>query len=274
MLLKKQKTFLFLSFLFLNQFFQLFDPFQIKIENITLSFPNLPPVFKETKIVLLSDFHIREKKDAEDTILFLVSNLNPDYIFITGDIVDWTTKDLTVCRDFLKELANKFPEKIYVVFGNHDHKNKNFKELNNILFLCGIKVLNNEAVKLEKINKFIYLIGVDDPSTKRDNLELAMKNVPKNSFTILLAHSIDILKKAKEKNIDLILAGHFHGGQINIPYITDLFLTPKFGHYFRKYKAGLFKEDNTYFYISRGLGESVIRLRFNSQREITLITLK
>ena len=268
------EKFLLISFISFSQFLQFFSPSEIRVEKPIIYFSNLPDTFNGLRILHLSDLHLREITKKEKEALEIIQKEKPDYIFITGDIVDWKTKDVNVCQEFFQEIAQNFSGKIFAVFGNHDHQNKNFKKLKEILIQNNITVLNNSSVKISKDKGEIYLIGIDDPTTHYDNLEKAINKVPEKSFKILLSHSIDILPKAKERKIDLILSGHFHGGQVNIPFLTDFLLSSKFGPYFKKYKAGLFKENSTYFYVSRGLGESVLPIRFNAPAEITLIELR
>ncbi len=88
---------------------------------------------------------------------------------------------------------------------------------------------------------------------------------------ILLAHSPEIFRKVKGRDIDLVLVGHTHGGQINIPFITNLFLPLK---YDKKYKNGLFRVNSTYLYVNRGTGTTFLPIRFNSFPEIALIKVK
>ena len=243
----------------------------IKIEKISLEIKNLPPSFKGLKIIQLSDFHSKNFGKMEARILASLKTLNPDFIFITGDIVDWTTKDLDSCKAFWQKLSESYPGKIFGVLGNHEHRNLKFKTIKSLLDESGIKILINESVELERGGQFIYLVGVDDPHLKHDDVEKAMQGVKIGMSKIMIAHSPEILRNIKDKNIDLVLTGHTHGGQINIPFITDFFLPLK---YDKKYKKGLFEEDSTLMYVNRGIGTTTFPFRLNSTPEITLITLK
>ena len=113
-----------------------------------------------------------------------------------------------------------------------------------------------------------------------------MKGIQKNRPKILLAHSPDIITKAVEKRINLVLVGNTHGGQVNIPVINPIleYLKPltKYG---RKYTKGLFKIEetpldskhltgHTYLYVNSGVGTSVFPIRFNCPPEIVLIELR
>ena len=245
-------------------------PNLIKVERFSLQINNLPPSFEGTKILHLTDFHSKKFGRKEKKALKLVSELKPDFIFITGDIIDWQTKDLESCQKFWQELAKNYQQRIFGVYGNHEHRNRNFKNLDNLFIKSGIKILNNEAVRLEKGDDFIYLIGVDDPHLGYDDIEKAMEKVEEKAPKILLAHSPEIFRRIKDKNIDLVLSGHTHGCQINIPFLCDFFIPLK---YDKKYKRGLFQENSIYLYVSRGIGETFLPIRFRSFPEIILINL-
>jgi len=247
------------------------EPKIIKIEEVSIEIKNLPSSFKEIKIVHLSDFHSKNFGEREKKVLENLKQLNPDFIFITGDFVEWTTRDLNSCQYFWKELSKNYPKRIFGVLGNHEHRHPKFKIIKNLLAESGIEILDNKTKKIKKNEDFIYLIGVDDPHEGYDNIEKAMEGIKNENPKILLAHSPEIFRKVKDKNIDLILVGHTHGGQINIPFIINFFLPLK---YDKKYKSGLFKENSTYLYVNRGIGTTVLPIRLNAPPEITLIELK
>ena len=244
---------------------------KIKIERFSLKINNLPPAFKGVKILHLTDLHSKKFGEKEKEVLKLVSELKPDFIFLTGDIIDWQTEDFESCGLFWQKLARDYPERIFGVYGNHEHRNRNFKNLDHLFEKNGIRILNNEAIRLERGREFIYLIGVDDPHLGYDNIEKAMRGLSKGVPKILLAHSPEIFRKIKNKEISLVLVGHTHGCQINIPILCDFIIPLK---YDKQYKRGLFKENGIYMYVNRGIGETFLPLRFNSPPEIALIELK
>jgi predicted MPP superfamily phosphohydrolase len=263
-------VFLILAPILIYRFF-VFNPSNLQITKKEIYFSNLPEFLDGAKILHLSDFHSWWFGKREKKVLKFTQNLNPDFIFITGDFVDFQTsffdKNLTSLKKFWGRLSQKFPQRVFGVPGNHD----NFfvlKALNE----CGIEILINASKKISFKNGYFYLIGVDDPWTKRDNLKKAMSKANKeNSFKILLSHSPDIISKAKEEKIDLILAGHLHGGQITLPFFGPLWVPSRYGS---KYLKGLFKENSTYLYVNSGVGTSILPLRINSSPEISLIILK
>lgn len=259
----------------------------IKIERVLIEIKNLPSSFKEIQIIHLSDLHSKNFGERENKILEVLEQLNPDFIFITGDFIDWTTQDLKSCQNFWKKLSENHPGKIFGVLGNHDHRHPKFKTIKDLLEESGMKILNNESIILRRNEDVIYpvkprpqpeggangvyLIGVDDPHEGYDNIEKAIIEIKAEMPKILLAHSPEIFRKVKGRNIDLVLVGHTHGGQINIPFITNFFIPLK---YDKKYKNGLFRINSTYLYVNRGLGTTFLPIRFNASPEITLIELK
>lgn len=243
----------------------------IKIERLSLTINNLPNNFKSFKIAHISDIHSKDYGEKEKKALEYLKQEKPDYIFITGDIVDWTTKNITACQGFWQDLAKAFPGKVFAVWGNHDHRNTRFKSIEGAVKESGIQVLENEARKIEINGEFIYLIGSDDPHENYDNIEKIADTLKGNSVKILIAHSPEIFRKIKDKDIDLTLVGHTHGGQVDIPYLVDLVLPLK---YDKKYKKGLFQEGSSYMYVNRGVGETFLPLRFNAPPEIAFITLQ
>lgn len=269
----------------------------IKIERLSIEIKNLTPSFRGVKIAHLSDLHSKNFGKKENKVLEILQSLNPDFIFITGDFINETTKDLESCQNFWKKLSENYSKKIFGVLGNHDHYHQQFKIIKNLLKESGIEILKNEAVILRRNEDFIYphtkrgqgaksakvdevnprygvgvyLIGVDDPHEGYDDVEKAMAGIEADASKILIAHSPEIFRKVKGKGVDLVLVGHTHGGQINIPFITNLLLPLK---YDKKYKSGLFKENSTFLYVNRGIGTTLLPIRFNAPPEIALIELK
>jgi len=261
------------------------EPYVIQITPITILIKNLPESFNKIKIAHLTDLHSKNFGYREKKIVEMLNKLNPDFIFITGDIIDWKTKDFDSCLIFWKKLSDSFPNKIFAVYGNHEHKNPKFKTFQKFFEQSNIKILENESVKIynqDNENNFIDLIGVDDPHSGYDDLEQALKNIDINNKNarILLAHSPEIFRKVKKnklenkddykKDINLILVGHTHGAMINIPFLWEIWMPLD---YDKKYKSGPFYENDIYMYVNRGIGTSFLPTRFNAFPEIGFLEL-
>ena len=256
----------------------LFEPNNIQIEKINIEMANLPESFEGARIVHLTDFHSFGFNKREKMVLKMVDKLDPDFVFITGDFVDHTTKDIDSVQEFWQELGDQYQGRIFGVLGNHEYKNESADSdsLEKLLEESGIVILDNENQKIfqDDEDEYIYLIGVDDPDTGNDDLKKATTDIEKDVPKILLAHSPDIindLDSLKEEKIDLILVGHTHGGQIGIPFIRPFWVPTKNRG---KYASGLFVFDSVHLYVNRGVGLSVFPIRFNCPPEITVIELK
>lgn len=250
-----------------------FEPYDLRAEKIEIPIRNLPSDLNGLKIVHLSDFHCRKFTEREEKVVNFIQETHPDFIFFTGDFLE-NEKYIPACRELISRVSKKNPN-FYGVFGNHDHRSgATIDKLKEIFEKEGIKILVNETKEITKVDgSSFYLIGVDDPYLGYDNLEEAVKNV-QDGFKILLSHSPEILVKKRSdiiNKIDLILAGHTHGGQANLPIYNSIFRW--FSGY--KYIAGLYEEEGTMIYVNRGLGVfSGAPLRLNASPEITVITLK
>ena len=147
--------------------------------------------------------------------------------------------------------------------------------LTRVLENRGIQVLHNRSIRLQSrpdgsAGRDLYLCGVDDVVEGRPYIDHALDNVPPKAPTILLSHNPDILRSPRIGQVDLVLSGHTHGGQIVLPlwgpaHTQVEFLT-------REHVSGSFRFNNTHVYITRGLGEG-IPLRFGASPQLALITV-
>jgi len=133
-----------------------------------------------------------------------------------------------------------------------------------------VTVLRNDFTIISRGNCSIVFAGVDDPYAGRDDLYKALYGVPRNYFIVLIAHSPQIIDKAKGK-VGIILSGHTHGGQIVIPFYGPV-MVPLPREY-RRYVSGLYVIGDTYMYVTRGIGTSIYPIRMFCPPEITLIKL-
>ena len=126
------------------------------------------------------------------------------------------------------------------------------------------------GIKKSSKSSKLAIIGVDDPVTKRHNLETAVNNLPEEIPRILLSHSPEIINDAINKKIDLMLAGHTHGGQIFLVSWFKNYLT-WLGLRIPRFISGYHKLSNTSMYVNRGIGTSIFPIRLGVRPEITVI---
>jgi predicted MPP superfamily phosphohydrolase len=135
-----------------------------------------------------------------------------------------------------------------------------------------MRLLHNEALHLYRPEEQldIYLAGVDDVTQGRPHLGNTLDTIPQDAPVILLSHNPDIIGSPRIGQVDLVLSGHTHGGQLVLPLWGPAHTQSE--HLAREHVAGYFQHGSTHFYISRGMGEG-IPLRFFAPPQIALITV-
>lgn len=257
-----------------NAYGMLLEKNDCEITSTEFAFPNLPPQLDGFTIALASDIHssIFMSKEEMDVYARLVNSLNADLIVVPGDFVTSNFKEVYPFIEAFHVL--RAPYGVYGVLGNHDcysGADQVAKEVD----ACGIKMLRNDKVRIEKNGGALYLLGVDDvgfnnraPIMLDQTIGYAPLDIPR----ILLCHRPYYLKEAAEKNIDLVLSGHTHGGQVVLGRFGNLVIAPS--SLASKYVWGKYREGNTHMYVSRGIGTVALPIRINCPPEITRITLK
>lgn len=235
-------------------------------------------VNSELKIAQISDFHNTKLNRLKEKIINELKSENPDVIMITGDIIDSRREDIDVSLNFIKKIKDIAP--IYYVNGNHEIRINNYDELKEGLISNEVNVLENKASIFNKDDTTINIIGINDPSYVHDdyiddkdivNKVLDDITYDSNLYTILLSHRPELFDTYKEKNIDLVLTGHAHGGQIRL--FNKGLVAPNQG-LFPKYTSGIFLCNNTSMITSRGIGNSVLPFRINNNPELVIIKIK
>ncbi|MBU3955989.1 metallophosphoesterase, partial [bacterium] len=130
----------------------------------------------------------------------------------------------------------------------------------------------NESATIEKEGGLLRLIGLDDSLTGYENIVKILKDTKKKEVRLLMTHNPDLFEilKLYEYKIDLIAAGHTHGGQVVIPFIGPPLVPSIYG---KKYASGFIREKNGLMYVTRGIGTYLLPVRFFCRPEITLFIL-
>ncbi|HJU06402.1 MAG TPA: metallophosphoesterase [Nitrospiraceae bacterium] len=217
------------------------------------------------RAVHISDLHLDRYYPRHDAILKTIAHVNPDWIFITGDLLT-VPQGLPHLFRFLSGLRTLAP--VYVTLGNHDHASG--VPLDCFLAWADrhkIHLLINQVMFLPMVSGELSIVGLDDPATHRADPQCIPSRVP-GRFTVLLAHApnvLDLLDPAHA--VDLILCGHSHGGQWRIPGIRPFWLP--YGCEGRL--LGHYVENGRKLYVNRGIGWSLLPIRVNCPPEIAVI---
>lgn len=222
-------------------------------------------------ILQISDVHNKKSRILHSQIIKKAKEHDPNFIVLTGDIIDRQTKDFRSIFTFIDGLV-ALGTPIYFVSGNHEWENSRRKKFLTELSKRRITSLNNEHIKIKVNNQEINLVGIEDAATEHENVEKAFLNIDEKNYTILLSHSPYIIKKYPYIPADLVISGHTHGGQIRFPLIGAV-ISPGEG-FFPKLDKGLFEWGREKsLYVDSGLGTSRIPIRFLNQSQISLINI-
>jgi predicted MPP superfamily phosphohydrolase len=274
-------------FIIVNGIFK--SVYKFKVYHNTIASKVLPESFNGLKIVQLSDLHLGSFNYGYDKLERAVTKINqlqPDYIMITGDLVNNYAWELRGWQPIFKKLEAKKGK--YAILGNHDYgdyskweskeaKQENFEAIKQFYKAIDFKFLLNEAEIVSKNNEQIAIVGVENwgklPFKQYGDLQKALENVKTIPFKILL--SLDPTHWEEEvidkTDISLTLSGHTHGMQAAFQY-KNLQWSPikyKFKHW-----AGLYEHNTQYLYVNRGLGWLGFPARIGMRPEITLLELK
>lgn len=238
----------------------------------------------DVTIIMIADVHDHHCK-VKDQIIDRIKQLKPDIILCAGDIIDnesESDKSTIEFLDSLTEIAD-----VYFSLGNHELEYPESKQLIENINNIGIKVLDKEYQDIEVNGNMIRVGGmydyafsqetgdIDQETMKSDvyNYLTEMKQTP--SFQLMMAHRPDsfIFGKAYKWDFDLVVSGHYHGGQVILPYVGGLY-APELG-WFPEVDYGHYKLKDMDMIVTRGISSSDETFpRFNNPPEIVSITLK
>ena len=240
----------------------------------------IPQGFDGFRVAQVSDLHNAEFGEGNSKLISLLSQANPDIIVLTGDLIDSRRTDIEIALDFVRQAVQIAP--VYYVSGNHEARVYEYEDLKMGLAEGGVIVLEDQKVQITREGESITLMGIDDPSFQEDYLfgdsesvarqEIDNLHSKSDGYTILLSHRPELFDLYAETGMDLVFSGHAHGGQFRLPFVGGL-VAPNQG-FFPEYDAGLFSEGSTTMIVSRGVGNSIIPIRFNNRPEIVVAELK
>ena len=249
----------------------------LQIERFAFADPDLPEGFDGAVIVQLSDLHCAQFGEGNRGLLSAVAAETPDYIFLTGDLVD---QKKPMPEGYVETLAAGLSATAptYFVTGNHEWARGDVPELKNTLADGGVTVLSNQFVPLERGGDVILLAGIDDPNGYADQKtpeELAgeIAAAGEDPYWMLLAHRNTLFAEVYSRlGADLTLCGHGHGGLVRLPFTDGLFSTDR--TFFPTYTAGFYQANGADVFVSRGLGNSGKTFRLFNRPQVAVLTLE
>jgi uncharacterized protein len=256
----------------------LYGRLNLDIAPRTIHLPRLPRAFEGFRICQLSDIHIGPFMPAEEIRKYVaIANAQKaDMIVLTGDFVTFDADTQGPVVDALRGLRAPFG--VYGSLGNHDAWAGVEDSITELFRQTGVRILRGANVSIAANGESFNLIGVDFQSAHRFGPSPPVKKllgdiegiVDHDRVNILLSHNPDTFDRAAELGIDLSLAGHTHGGQAALEFISpeiapSRLVTP--------YVAGLFQKPGGQLYVNRGIGTIFIPIRIGAPPELTVYSL-
>jgi predicted MPP superfamily phosphohydrolase len=254
------------------------EPHWLELTHHDVRIHGLAPSFAGLRVVQMSDFHCSRHvtPDYLNEAIDLAHAQLPDLAVLTGDFVHKGFKYIERMARVLGKL--KAPHGVFAVLGNHDFSVRNalgfrrHRDLNVVIADAltghGIRVLRNETVRLERGADLLHLTGVDDLWSRVCDLDRAFAGVCPSIPRVVLAHNPCTVDRLAQHRCDLMLSGHTHGGQINLPGLGRITLGPNG----RRYAAGMYRRGDTQLYVNKGVGFG-FRVRYGVRPEVALFTL-
>ncbi|MCA1616778.1 MAG: metallophosphoesterase [Acidobacteria bacterium] len=231
---------------------------------------DLPPSFDGFRIAHVSDVHHSSLVPLDEVrrVVELANGARADLIALTGDYTTASREYIEPCAEALAALAA--PHGVWAVLGNHDH-NTDGAATERALVRRGIGLLDNANTRLRRRGgEELQLAGIDDWSWVQSDWARAFKGVDRARPTVLLSHQPSVFDRPETEGVSLILSGHTHGGQVELPLVgsparhVDEF----------KYMRGRFERERTQLYVTRGTGVIGLPLRLGARPEIAVLRLR
>lgn len=248
-------------------------PDRLVLHQEVVTIEKWPKELDGLKIAVLSDIHagswcIDDKK--LHLIVERTNQLQPDIIVILGDYMtgDGTFRQRVDPEVFAPVLRNlSAPLGVYSVLGNHDWWWDGLR-VRRGLEANGIKVLDDEVWEIPARGRSLWLAGLADLWTRPQRIESTIAKTPADATVIALTHNPDVFPRLPQR-VSLLLAGHTHGAQIWFPLIGPIVDPSTHG-----YDRGHFYENNHHLFVTTGIGNSIIPIRFGVPPEIVLLVVK
>ncbi len=274
------------------------EPRWLDVVRMTLSIPYLPPALDGLTVVQLSDIHWGPNlKPPLQRAIALANAQDPDLVVLTGDFVTAEAHYSREVADVLADLralssqsGSTGRSNVYAVLGNHDIWTDADVVARN-LESVGIVVLRNAREPVKINGHRLWMLGIEDMGytgspgqfsafqrywePRLEAFSALVADLPEDEPRLLLVHNPDFTEMLPdgdltESYVHLALSGHTHGGQLRLPILGPLFIPSCFG---QKFIGGLVRGRATQVYVSRGIGTTGLRLRFNARPEVSVLRL-
>jgi predicted MPP superfamily phosphohydrolase len=247
------------------------EPMRLVMRKTTITLSACPAEFRDLRVTVFSDLHVGPPHITLARLRSIVEKANAteaDLILMPGDFVEtplgWRMAEPEEIAAELKRLRAKAG--VFATLGNHDWWYDS-RRVRQALEKEGIRVIDNQAVKIERQGKTFWLAGFADAWAGHPNIEETMRQITDDAPVIAVTHNPQIFPTIPAR-VALTIAGHTHGGQIWLPFIGRPVIRDW------PYPIGHIIEGGRHLFVTPGIGTSICPVRFGVPPEISLLTIK
>ncbi len=254
---------------------------RFEIEHFELPIAGLSGALSEFTVVQLTDIHLGPFMPPEELAAYVdaVNRLKPDLIALTGDFVASRPAEAAPCVETLAALKARYG--IYACLGNHDAYAGIEEDLSRMFAEKGIRMLRNDAVSHRIHDTTLNVLGIDDLRAGEPDLPRALDAAKKDTgeVRLLLSHRPEIFPVAAQNGVEVVLSGHYHGGQVKLgPESANLsvarFLTPYVEGRYHLSRRATGGAKGSVLFVGRGVGITGLPIRINCPPQIAHLTLR
>lgn len=253
------------------------EPSSLRVREYPLAVPGWPAGRAGMRIALLSDLHVGSPYNGLDKLDEVVRRTNgarPDLVLILGDLViNGIVGGRFVPPEAIAPKLGRLraPLGVYAVIGNHDRWVEASRVIG-ALARAGIPALEDRAVEIARGGRGgppFWLVGIRDYWGPHDPRR-ALAQVTDGAPVLVLTHNPDVFPQIPSR-VSLTVAGHTHGGQVDLPLLGRLIVPSRYG---RRYALGHIVEGGRHLFVTGGVGTSILPVRFLVPPEISIVRLE
>lgn len=254
------------------------EPTWLEVNRHVVPIRGLPEAFAGLRIAQMSDFHAGGRVTAAylHEAVDLAHAEEPHVIVLTGDFIHKGFRHVEMVGRALGRL--RAAHGVFAVLGNHDYSVRNALGLRrhrhlhqavaDALQVNGIRVLRNETHVLTHEGQQLYLTGVEDLWSRVCDVDAALAGLSESVPRVILAHNPCTIERLGAHRCDLMLSGHTHGGQVNLPVVGRVALGPRG----RRFAAGMYRVHKSMLYVNKGIGFG-LPIRYGVRPEVAVLKL-
>jgi uncharacterized protein len=251
------------------------EPDELLVQPTTIALADWPAGWRGLRVAAISDVHAGSfyvGYSKLEHMADLTNAAHPDLVVLLGDYVCHRRPHQDVERpdNLARVLARlRAPLGVVAVLGNHDNW-MDGRRVRGAFESNGIRVLDNEVLRMERGGQPLWLAGIADAITGNPRVDATLARVPRGEAVVALTHNPDLFDHEIPDRVLLTLAGHTHGGQVRLPIVGCLIVPSAYG---QRYAQGTVVEGRRTLFVTPGVGTSIAPIRFGVPPEISLLTV-